>query len=1549
MKKITSIILGLALLVSYMPKAAHASNISLDERLGKEVTQFNIESPEVIFDYWGNVEKISEFNLKQGLNTNEIMSTILKQEETDTKQKGLPAYNVFWRDWDLNPPICYYSEILQQIRDEINWPGWAYEKEYDILLERHADNIAVPSEVQDTNTASYEDFPSIQIMSGASFTLSLKSDGTVWAWGANEFGQCGSDYDPEMGPSKIPGLANIKEIAAGWTYGMALDSEGNVWTWGSNLYGELGDGTTQTRGTPKKVQGLPPIKTISAPGMAHTGLAIGEDNTLWCWGVAGQFSSLRPQSFEPPISDRTKLPAQMKKIVYAYGDYLNCFVGIDESGDIWEWDLSSATNNHLPLAQYGVFSRVKDLVAGHNFVAVLTQDGNVLTKGKNEYGELGNGSSEASKQYSPVIDINGREIQLAKQINAGCSKLFIFGENSSYSTGNVAFGMNGSGENLGHDLYAQYMENTFGATMASGGMSFTVISGGHQNGHDFLERAVGFNGRNYLGVPSNIKEALSFVEVGSTPIPKIVGVNAPLIVVPDFSSIAEILETIESVDHYKEDGTIVSLPLTWDVNNINYYEYNGQKMAGVFGDNMEALRGRPDAPYMIHPVATFTTAPLQLKSLIQPDGIAVDAYITTEELLEKLPAKVCSVDMDGEHMMIPVQWDIEKFDTAAIGSTQTLTGALVLSGGISNPNNLTALIDVTVIEGTIPNKIITEIPEIKVTVGSGTSASELLSELPKEIKVVLENGDNPSLPVVWSTTNYDPTREGEPQILVGTVTLKDGIINPSNMQATALVTIEPQTMPIKVVHTSHLSVDQNIYLTPLAPTDVPEDYGLIETVDLPETVTVILQSGEVAEVPVLWNVSAYDPTQVGKQEFNGELVLLENLNISNPQNLPAKLEITVCPKDYQVLFITPMNEPLEVYPGTTFAQMSEQAQKEGKLVYVLSLDMEVGDDAVTVCPITFTEEDNPEFTKNIPGEYTLTARLPDNFASLEDPDIVATTPFRVIVMEPQEIVSAETAQMDAYQSVSSKNLEGIPAQVNVTLESGMVIPVDVEWNWKDYDVSEKDIPGEHIIYGKLINLPSIAVQPEEQDIIPVMIVKNIPVDYEITGLQSDNFYEADAGLTLDELTEILKPTLTFEITSTTAGIDLITDYTVSVILEDVKNPEFDPQADGYYPIMGTLALPTNITCPTVTAGDPYEQIDLFTYPVDVESVEPVHILADEGTPFAELESVPAQVIVTLSSVGADGKNKTITTGVDWGDGIGYTPFPEGLTDDTPVTMEVTGLLDNYPGYVNGAGEKATLLITMTRVYDLVAITPSRIPAEGNMAVKLGSSLDDIYSQIKDHTVELTLQNRKGERHTMAVTFQLREEDNTDYDPVTLGEHILTGYIPLTEKIKNPDGLELKIAVEKKKYTISSSKVVQLNNVESGTPFENIGLPELVTVVRNDGGTDDIPVTWNGSNYNPTKLGSQAVRGAFVTPLPIHLENPNKRQANAIVKIVSTTARILSLEQLSCDAAVLSINEDIVNEEPIPGYTEYRYLAEILWEDGTTSFQEVSIFVETEME
>jgi alpha-tubulin suppressor-like RCC1 family protein len=94
---------------------------------------------------------------------------------------------------------------------------------------------------------------------GVNYTLALKSDGTVWAWGYNGFGQLGDSTTVQrLTPVQVkllPGAVTVA-VTAGSFHAAALNSDGTIWTWGGNSYGQLGDGTTIQRLTPVSVSGL---------------------------------------------------------------------------------------------------------------------------------------------------------------------------------------------------------------------------------------------------------------------------------------------------------------------------------------------------------------------------------------------------------------------------------------------------------------------------------------------------------------------------------------------------------------------------------------------------------------------------------------------------------------------------------------------------------------------------------------------------------------------------------------------------------------------------------------------------------------------------------------------------------------------------------------------------------------------------------------------------------------------------------------------------------------------------------------------------------------------------------------------------------------------------------------------------------------------------------------------------------------------------------------------------------------------------------------------
>jgi inhibitor of cysteine peptidase len=99
----------------------------------------------------------------------------------------------------------------------------------------------------------------VALSSGSDHTLALKSDGTVVAWGDNSDGQLGDGTTTarRLSPVAVPGLAAVSAVSASvGNTSFALKSDGTVMAWGKNDYGQLGDGSTAQRNSPVEVTGL---------------------------------------------------------------------------------------------------------------------------------------------------------------------------------------------------------------------------------------------------------------------------------------------------------------------------------------------------------------------------------------------------------------------------------------------------------------------------------------------------------------------------------------------------------------------------------------------------------------------------------------------------------------------------------------------------------------------------------------------------------------------------------------------------------------------------------------------------------------------------------------------------------------------------------------------------------------------------------------------------------------------------------------------------------------------------------------------------------------------------------------------------------------------------------------------------------------------------------------------------------------------------------------------------------------------------------------------
>ncbi len=250
-----------------------------------------------------------------------------------------------------------------------------------------------------------------KVAAGNEHSLALKSDGTVWAWGSNSKGQLGDGFTVDqltpvqvmMSPSI--GLTGVTAIAAGVDFSLALKSDGTVWAWGYNSSSQLGNGLTTDSPIPVQVTGLTGVTAISA-GFDHS-VALGIDGLVRAWGnnsqgQLGNNTTTASTTFVQVgvVSAVLAVSAGNQFTVVARGNGL--------SSTVWTWgdntygQLGNGTtaDSWTPIQVIGGLSYLTAVAAGSDHALALKNDGTVWAWGNNTNGQLGNGTTSVS--YTPV-------------------------------------------------------------------------------------------------------------------------------------------------------------------------------------------------------------------------------------------------------------------------------------------------------------------------------------------------------------------------------------------------------------------------------------------------------------------------------------------------------------------------------------------------------------------------------------------------------------------------------------------------------------------------------------------------------------------------------------------------------------------------------------------------------------------------------------------------------------------------------------------------------------------------------------------------------------------------------------------------------------------------------------------------------------------------------------------------------------------------------------------------------------------------------------------
>lgn len=248
-----------------------------------------------------------------------------------------------------------------------------------------------------TQVGSLANWSKVSMSFNAS-TMAVKTDGTLWTWGRNNFGQLGlgntTDYSS---PKQVGALTGWLNVCSSYGSSFALKTNGTLWSWGKNNYGQLGLGNTTYVSSPVQVGALTTWSQVSAQG--QTTLALKTDGTLWAWG-RGDIGGLGLGN-ETSYSSPTQVGALTNWSWIAGGLLRGLATKTD--GTLWAWGynnegvlgIGNVTNYSSP-KQVGALTNWSKVYAQtdntYRTLAVKT-NGTLWGWGNNSYGPLGFGNT----------------------------------------------------------------------------------------------------------------------------------------------------------------------------------------------------------------------------------------------------------------------------------------------------------------------------------------------------------------------------------------------------------------------------------------------------------------------------------------------------------------------------------------------------------------------------------------------------------------------------------------------------------------------------------------------------------------------------------------------------------------------------------------------------------------------------------------------------------------------------------------------------------------------------------------------------------------------------------------------------------------------------------------------------------------------------------------------------------------------------------------------------------------------------------------------------
>ncbi|KAJ3517000.1 hypothetical protein NLJ89_g772 [Agrocybe chaxingu] len=273
---------------------------------------------------------------------------------------------------------------------------------------------------------------------GRNHTLLVGSDGSVWAAGQNNLGQCGQSTCPEVSTFQVVSVTqggrkeNVIQASAGVTFSVVLTDTGKVFTFGSAEKGQLGNGTTGERittgnktsydieTTPVYVKELDGKKIVQiASGQQHS-VALDDTGLVYVWGYNGYCRlglGNQVDALKPKVVPQFAGPNEATMAAGIAAGPSNSVV-IDKQGMYWmagKWKNSGEGSSGSPYSSFRYMQDImgcKVLLARSggvtHWLVTPDDDGSPMTVGWGQNainGELGLGPDEPKSATKPTRNI----------------------------------------------------------------------------------------------------------------------------------------------------------------------------------------------------------------------------------------------------------------------------------------------------------------------------------------------------------------------------------------------------------------------------------------------------------------------------------------------------------------------------------------------------------------------------------------------------------------------------------------------------------------------------------------------------------------------------------------------------------------------------------------------------------------------------------------------------------------------------------------------------------------------------------------------------------------------------------------------------------------------------------------------------------------------------------------------------------------------------------------------------------------------------------------